>query len=207
MNRHLSAVKGDITNNVKIKRVLISVFDKNKLMELVNVLEKFNVTILSTGGTARLMRENGIDVIDVSTYTESPEILDGRVKTLHPKIHGGLLAVRGNDKHELEMKSNGIDYIDMVVMNLYPFEKAVADGGDFDTCMENIDIGGPSMLRSSAKNHAHVTVVTSPEQYGDIIQDMTNTDGCISLNTRRRLASQAFTRSAEYDAAISKFFK
>jgi phosphoribosylaminoimidazolecarboxamide formyltransferase / IMP cyclohydrolase len=131
---------------------------------------------------------------------------DGRVKTLHPKVHGGLLGVRGNTKHESEMASNDIRPIDLVIMNLYPFESTVASGASFDQCVENIDIGGPSMLRSSAKNHAYVAIVTSPAQYSILIQELKNNNGATSLSTRKNFAAEAFTLSAAYDTAISKYF-
>jgi phosphoribosylaminoimidazolecarboxamide formyltransferase / IMP cyclohydrolase len=202
----LSAVKGEKPDFLKIRRALISVFDKNNLMELVCVLKQFDVEIISTGGTAKMMRENGIEVVDVSKYTNSPEILDGRVKTLHPKIHGGILAVHGNKTHEYELYANKMEHIDMVIMNLYPFEKAVDSGKDFDTCIENIDIGGPSMLRSAAKNNSRVTIVTSPCQYKQIINEMLSANGCIGLKTRLEFSASAFARSADYEASISRFF-
>lgn len=144
--------------------------------------------------------------MDVSEYTGFPEMMDGRVKTLHPKVHGGLLGVRGNEKHEKDRVDNGAEWIDLVVMNLYPFEMAVAKGGDFATCIENIDIGGPSMLRSSAKNHSYVTIITSPDQYTELIDEMKSNDGCTKLETRRRYAAAAFSLSAKYDATISNWF-
>jgi phosphoribosylaminoimidazolecarboxamide formyltransferase/IMP cyclohydrolase len=206
MTSVLTSVKGEKPDFLKIRRALISVFDKNNLMELVRVLKQFDVEIISTGGTAKMMRENGIEVIDVSKYTNSPEILDGRVKTLHPKIHGGILAVHGNRSHDYELYANKMEHIDMVIMNLYPFEKAVYSGEDFDTCVENIDIGGPSMLRSAAKNNSRVTVVTSPCQYKQIIDEMLSVNGCIGLKTRLEFASSAFARSSDYEASISNFF-
>jgi phosphoribosylaminoimidazolecarboxamide formyltransferase/IMP cyclohydrolase len=206
MTSVLTSVKGEKPDFLKIRRALISVFDKNNLMELVRVLKQFDVEIISTGGTAKMMRENGVEVIDVSKYTNSPEILDGRVKTLHPKIHGGILAVHGNRSHDYELYANKMEHIDMVIMNLYPFEKAVYSGEDFDTCVENIDIGGPSMLRSAAKNNSRVTVVTSPCQYKQIIDEMLSVNGCIGLKTRLEFASSAFARSSDYEASISNFF-
>lgn len=145
--------------------------------------------------------------MDVSDFTGSPEILNGRVKTLHPKIHGGILAVRGNETHEAEMKANDVKYIDAVVVNLYPFKETVAKGHDFATCVENIDIGGPSMLRSSAKNHSSVLVVTSPDQYPRLIEEMKKNDGKTTAVLRRQFASDAFDHSARYDATISSYFK
>ena len=202
----LTSVKGADVDAVPIKRALISVFDKTNLIELAQYLAGNGVQLLSTGGTAKKMRDAGLEVMDVSEYTKSPEILDGRVKTLHPTVHGGLLAVRGNAKHEAEMEANGINAIDLVVMNLYPFEQCVADGGSFDMCIENIDIGGPSMLRSSAKNHKYVTIVTSPSQYDTLMQEMSASDGCTTLSARRKFASRAFATSAAYDTAIATYF-
>jgi len=147
----LASVGGASVDLQPITRALFSVSDKTGLIELASYLASIGVEILSTGGTAKAIRDAGINVIDVSNYTGSPEIMDGRVKTLHPKIHGGLLGVRGNSKHETDMKENGIKPIDMVVINLYAFEATVSSGASFETCVENIDIGGPSMLRSSSK--------------------------------------------------------
>ena len=152
------------------------------------------------------MRDAGLVVTDVSDYTGSPEILDGRVKTLHPMVHGGLLGVRGNATHEQQMAENGIKPIDLVVMNLYPFEATVRSGAAFDMCIENIDIGGPSMLRSSAKNHAYVTIATSPSQYHALIEELARTNGATSLALRKQFAYQAFATSAAYDSAIANYF-
>ena len=206
MSTFLSSVKGNESDQVIIKRALLSVFDKTGLVQLATYLSAQGVELLSTGGSAKMLRNAGLNVIDVSEYTGSPEILDGRVKTLHPKIHGGLLAVRGNDKHENEMVKHDMSTIDLVVVNLYPFEQAVAKGEDFNMAIENIDIGGPSMLRSSAKNHAYVTVVTSPTQYDEIIMEMKSNNGATSLTTRRKFAYRAFATSSSYDTAISNFF-
>jgi len=202
----LSSVAGAVIDMQPIRRALLSVNDKTGLLEIAKVLASFNVELLSTGGTAKAMRDAGFTVIDVSDYTQSPEILDGRVKTLHPKVHGGLLGVRGNAKHESEMAANDIRPIDLVVMNLYPFESTVASGAVFDQCVENIDIGGPSMLRSSAKNHAYVAIVTSPSQYAGLIDEMQKNNGATSLAARKNFASQAFATSAAYDAAIATYF-
>ena len=157
-------MSGANLDKVKIERVLLSVSDKTNLVPFATFLASAGCEILSTGGTAKAMRDAGLKVTDVSDYTGSKEILDGRVKTLHPMVHGGLLAVRGNPVHESEMVQNDIKPIDMVVMNLYAFDATVASGAGFETCIENIDIGGPSMLRSSAKNHAYVTIATAPAQ-------------------------------------------
>ena len=142
--------------------------------------------MLSTGGTAAKIREAGLVCKDVAEHTKSPECLDGRVKTLHPKIHGGLLAVRGNEKHEKDMKDNDIGVIDMTILNLYPFEATVAKGSPFEMCVENIDIGGPSMLRSTAKNHAYTTIVTSPSQYAELTDTMKSNEGGTTLALRKR---------------------
>lgn len=235
----LSAVStsGQNLNLLPIRRILVSVSDKTGLVELVSALKVSGgadgIEILSTGGTAKKLRESGFAVKDVSEYTQSPEILDGRVKTLHPKIHGGLLGVRDNEKHRSEMLEHGIgDGIDVVIMNLYPFQQtgersvfslslinrasnhcncrrdlfAVASGADFATCMENIDIGGPSMLRSSAKNHTYVAILTDPSQYGKFIAHVQTNGGQTSLEMRRELAAVAFSTSAAYDASISAYF-
>lgn len=202
----LTSVEGAQLNEIKIQRALLSVSDKTGLIELARQLASNNVHLLSTGGTAKALRDAGFSVTDVSDYTGAPEILDGRVKTLHPKVHGGLLAVRGNSKHESEQAANGIGNIDLVVMNLYAFEATVASGGDFSMCIENIDIGGPSMLRSSAKNHNYVAVLSNPNQYGLFLEEYSRLGGSTSLQTRRKLAAQAFSTSAAYDAAISTYF-
>eukprot|EP01041_Mallomonas_annulata_P013238 gene13238-28008_t len=202
----LGSVQGASVDLQPIKRALLSVSDKTGLIELATVLSSMGVELLSTGGTAKAMRSAGLTVIDVSDYTGSPEIMDGRVKTLHPMIHGGLLGVRGNEQHEADMAANGIKPIDLVVLNLYAFEATVASGAPFETCVENIDIGGPSMLRSSAKNHAYVAIVTSSSQYTSFIQELKENNGCTTLATRRRLAGQAYATSAAYDSAIATYF-
>ena len=190
---------------VPITRVLISVSDKSGIVELATFLASKNVELLSTGGTAKKLRDSGLTVIDVSEYTGSPECLDGRVKTLHPKVHGGLLGVRGNDEHEAQMKEHGIGKIDMTILNLYPFEATVQGGGDFSQCIENIDIGGPSMLRSTAKNHAATTIVTSPDQYEEVMAVIAEKGGT-TLSLRKKYAARAFSLSAAYDSAISSWF-
>jgi len=201
----LSAVAGSQTDVVPITRALISVSDKTDIVPFCKYLTSQNVELLSTGGTASKLRDAGLTVIDVSTYTSSPECLDGRVKTLHPKVHGGLLGVRGNADHEAQMKELGIDKIDMTILNLYPFEQTVKNGGDFEKCVENIDIGGPSMLRSTAKNHVSTTIVTSPGQYNEVIACMKEKGGT-SLELRKRFAARAFALSASYDSAIATWF-
>jgi phosphoribosylaminoimidazolecarboxamide formyltransferase/IMP cyclohydrolase len=189
-----------------IERALISVSDKTGLIEFARSLADHGVVILSTGGTAAAMREAGIDVVEVAEHTGSPEILDGRVKTLHPKIHGGILGRRDSADHRREMAANHIAPIDMVVVNLYPFEATVAGGGDFATCIENIDIGGPALIRAAAKNHGDVTVVTDPEQYQEIVDEMAANGGATSAGLRRRLAAAAYARTGSYDAAIAGWF-
>ena len=179
--------------------------DKTGIVEFCKFLASKDVHLLSTGGTAKKLREAGLTVMDVSEYTSSPECLDGRVKTLHPKIHGGLLGVRGNKEHEAQMEEQGIGMIDMTILNLYPFEQTVKGGGDFNQCIENIDIGGPSMLRSTAKNHAATTIVTSPDQYDEITKCIEENGGT-TLAVRKQCAARAFSLSAAYDSAIANWF-
>ncbi|RMF10691.1 MAG: bifunctional phosphoribosylaminoimidazolecarboxamide formyltransferase/IMP cyclohydrolase PurH, partial [Alphaproteobacteria bacterium] len=190
---------------VPIKRALISVSDKTGLADFARALAGQGVEIVSTGGTAALLKEAGLEVTDVSALTGFPEMMDGRIKTLHPKVHGGLLAVRGNRDHARAQEEHGIPDIDLLVVNLYPFEETVAAGADFDSCIENIDIGGPAMIRAAAKNHAGVTVVVEPEDYDRVLDEITRNGG-VSAQTRRQLAAKAFGRTAAYDAAISGWF-
>jgi len=186
-----------------IKRALISVSDKHGILELARTLHGFGVEILSTGGTAKLLRDNNIAVTEVSDYTGFPEMLDGRVKTLHPKVHGGLLYIRGNTHHEAAVRAHGIQPIDLVVVNLYPFEQTVARPNvSLEEAIENIDIGGPSMLRSAAKNHESVTVVVDPADY-EVIAEQIRTTGRTTLELRRKLAAKVFARTSAYDAAIA----
>ena len=189
-----------------IKRALISVSDKSGLVEFSLFLTGQGVEILSTGGSAKALRDAGIDVIEVSDFTGFPEIMDGRVKTLQPKIHGGLLAVRGNAKHEQAMDTHGIKNIDLLVVNLYPFEATVAAGADFDTCIENIDIGGPALIRAAAKNHKFVTVVVDPADYSEIMSEMTANNSSTSEQSRKKYAAKAYGLTGAYDAAISGWF-
>jgi len=190
----------------KIKRVLISVTDKRGVVEFAEELTKFGVEILSTGGTAAQLRENGIAVTDVSAYTGFPEMMDGRLKTLHPKIHGGLLALRDNADHMRVMDEQNIGLIDMVVINLYRFEDTVAKKDcALEDAIENIDIGGPTMLRAAAKNYRFVTVVTDPDDYSKIIKEMTQYGGALSAQTNFALATKTFQLTARYDAAISNY--
>lgn len=179
--------------------------DKTGIVDLAKFLSEQGCELLSTGGTAAAIRKAGLECKDVSEHTQSPECLDGRVKTLHPKIHGGILAVRGNAQHEQDMADNGIGAIDITIVNLYAFEATVAKGGEFSECIENIDIGGPSMVRSTAKNHAFTTIVTSPEQYQEVI-DSIKEKGGTTLALRKRFAARAFATTAAYDSAIASYF-
>lgn len=187
----------------KIQRALISVSDKMGLAAFAHILAQAKIEILSTGGTAKILREAGVPVKDISEHTGFPEMLDGRVKTLHPKVHGGLLFIRGNEKHEAAAREHGIAPIDLVVVNLYPFEQTVARAGTtLHDAIENIDIGGPSMLRSAAKNHDSVTVVVDPADYDEVARQISET-GETTLELRRTLAAKVFARTAAYDAAIA----
>ena len=192
-----------MSNLVPVRRALISVSDKTGLIELAQGLAERGVELLSTGGTARAMREAGLAVRDVSDITNFPEMMDGRVKTLHPAVHGGLLALRDNPEHLAAMEEYGIGPIDLLVVNLYPFEQTVAKGADYDTCIENIDIGGPAMIRAAAKNHAFVTVITDVEDYEKLLGDMDRHGGATCPKFRRKRAQIAFARTAAYDAAVS----
>ncbi|WP_438956596.1 bifunctional phosphoribosylaminoimidazolecarboxamide formyltransferase/IMP cyclohydrolase [Cognatiyoonia sp.] len=188
-----------------VRRALISVSDKTGMIDLAKALAGHGVQLLSTGGSAEAMRDAGLEVTDVAEVTGFPEMMDGRVKTLHPVVHGGLLARRDNDGHVAAMAEHGIGEIDLLVVNLYPFEETVAKGADFDTCIENIDIGGPAMIRSAAKNHAFVNVVTDVEDYDAVLSDMAANDGQTTLALRQRLAQTAYARTAAYDTAVSSW--
>ncbi|OSQ31558.1 phosphoribosylaminoimidazolecarboxamide formyltransferase [Thalassospira sp. MCCC 1A03138] len=190
----------------RIARALISVSDKTGLVEFAKSLHEQGVEILSTGGSAKAIEAAGIPVKEVADHTGFPEIMDGRVKTLHPKIHGGLLGRRSLSSHMQAMEDNDISPIDLVCVNLYPFEETVAKGADFDTCIENIDIGGPSMIRSAAKNHESVTVVVDPSDYDRVTAEMKDNAGTTTAETRRVLAAKAFARTGAYDSAISSWF-
>ena len=192
--------------DVAIKRALLSVSDKTGLVELGQALAGHGVELVSTGGTARALRDAGLIVRDISDLTGFPEMMDGRVKTLHPKVHGGLLAVRDNPKHAAAMESHGIGAIDLVVVNLYPFEATVARGADRDEVIENIDIGGPAMVRSAAKNHAFVTIVTDPADYAELTGELESNHGQTTLAFRRRCAAKAYALTATYDSMISQWF-
>jgi phosphoribosylaminoimidazolecarboxamide formyltransferase/IMP cyclohydrolase len=190
----------------RIERALISVSDKKGLVEFARALVEMGIEIVSTGGTASLLRAHQVPARDVSELTGFPEMMDGRVKTLHPKIHGGILAVRGNAEHAASMKGHGIAAIDLVVVNLYPFQGTVSRGAPFDEIVENIDIGGPSLLRAAAKNHAAVGVVVDPDDYGALIEELRANDRSLSDATRFRLFRKAFAHTAAYDGAISNYF-
>ncbi len=188
-----------------VTRALISVSDKTGIVEFAKKLSELGVEILSTGGTSNTLKNNNIPVKSVDSYTGHPEIMDGRVKTLHPRVHGGILAIRDNPVHKEQMDKNGIKPIDLVVVNLYPFQKTVAKPDvSIEEAIENIDIGGPTMVRSSAKNHAYVTIIVDPCDYNLVLDELIK-DGGISFETRKRLAVKAFRHTADYDAAIDKF--
>jgi phosphoribosylaminoimidazolecarboxamide formyltransferase/IMP cyclohydrolase len=193
-------------SDITIKRALLSVSDKSGLVELGKALAERGVELVSTGGTAKTLRNEGLEVRDISELTGFPEMMDGRVKTLHPKVHGGLLAVRDNAEHAAAMESHAIGAIDLVVVNLYPFEATVMRGAERPEIIENIDIGGPSMVRSSAKNHAYVTIVTDPADYGALTDELETKDGATGLEFRKAMAAKAFAATAAYDSMISQWF-
>ncbi|MBI1778256.1 MAG: bifunctional phosphoribosylaminoimidazolecarboxamide formyltransferase/IMP cyclohydrolase [Proteobacteria bacterium] len=190
---------------VRVRRALISVSDKTALVEIGQALVKLEIEIISTGNSARTMREAGLAVIEVADYTGFPEMMDGRVKTLHPKIHGAILGRRDLEEHRRQMAAHGIEPIDLVISNLYPFEATVAAGEGFDACIEQIDIGGPALIRSAAKNHAFVAVVTEPQDYPSLLDELSKRDGSTTLAYRRWLAGRAYAHTAGYDAAIAGF--
>ena len=192
----------------KISKAIISVTDKTGIVEFAQSLAGFNVDILSTGGTAKVLRDGGISVTDISAYTGFPEMMDGRVKTLHPRVHGGLLGLRDNPEHVKVMAEHGIESIDLVVVNLYQFEKTISkEGVTLEEAIENIDIGGPSMLRSAAKNFKSVTVIVDPDDYGEVLKEMSASKGETLLSTRFRLARKVFQLTHEYDGAISRYLE
>jgi len=195
-----------MTDHVPVRRALISLSDKSGLEELAAGLARHGVEIVSTGGTAAKLREAGAQVRDISDLTGFPEMMDGRVKTLHPKVHGALLGVRDNPEHVAAMDEHGIAPIDLVVVSLYPFLSTVMSGADRDTVIENIDIGGPSMVRSAAKNHVHVAIVTDPADYAELLKELDAPDGATTLEFRKRLAAKAFALTAEYDSTIAQWF-
>ncbi|WP_297056569.1 IMP cyclohydrolase [Thermosulfurimonas sp.] len=188
-----------------IRRALISVTDKTGVADFARALREMGVEIISTGGTARVIREAGVEVIDVSEVTGFPEMLDGRVKTLHPKIHGGLLYLRDKEDHVRQIQEQGIKPIDLVAVNLYAFEKTVAAGADLDTAIENIDIGGPTLLRAAAKNFRYVTVIVDPADYERVLAEMREHGGATTLRTRFELARKVFETTARYDRAIADY--
>ena len=191
-----------------IKRALISVSDKTGIIDFARTLKQFDVEIISTGGTAKALREAGIDVRDISDVTGFPEMMDGRVKTLHPRVHGGLLALRDNAEHVAAMEQNGIEPIDMVVVNLYPFAQTIArEGVTREEAIEQIDIGGPAMIRSAAKNARDVAVVVSATQYANLITELKQNNGSLSNETRERLAREAFQQTAQYDSIVSSYLR
>src|SRR5690242_17666960 len=189
-----------------VTRALLSVSDKSGLIDFARALVSHGVEIVSTGGTARTLAEAGLAVIDVADVTGFPEMLDGRVKTLHPAVHGGLLARRGQRDHMAALAQHRIKPIDLLVVNLYPFAATVARGASEEECIENIDIGGPALIRAAAKNHEDVAVVTDAADYGEIVAELARQQGKLSLALRRRLAALAYARTAAYDAAIAQWF-
>ena len=190
---------------MKIKRAVVSVSSKAGLSDLALFLTKMGVEILSTGGTKKYLEAIGVNPIEVSAYTGFPEIMDGRVKTLHPKVHGGILNIRDNEEHQKAMKTHGISHIDMIVVNLYPFIEVVSKGCTFEDAIENIDIGGPSMIRAAAKNFKYVTVVVDPEDYVRVIENMTANDGATTEELRFYLARKVFALTSAYDRAITDY--
>ncbi|MCV2881923.1 bifunctional phosphoribosylaminoimidazolecarboxamide formyltransferase/IMP cyclohydrolase [Actibacterium sp. XHP0104] len=194
-----------MTDLVPLRRALISVSDKTGLIDFAKALDARGVELLSTGGTAKALRDAGLAVKDVSEITGFPEMMDGRVKTLHPKVHGGLLALRDNPEHVAAMDAHGIGAIDLLVVNLYPFEATVAKGAAYDDCIENIDIGGPAMIRAAAKNHGFVSVVVDVEDYDALLAELAANDGATGLGFRQKLAQTAYARTGAYDAAVSNW--
>ena len=202
----VASKKIPVPDRVKIRTALLSVSDKSGIVELAQALSAMGVRLLSTGGTHKAIAAAGLPVTDVSEVTGFPEIMDGRVKTLHPNVHGGLLAIRDDEDHVAAMRQHGIESIDLAVINLYPFEEVRAAGGDYPTTVENIDIGGPAMIRASAKNHAYVTVLTDPSDYPALL-DAVKADDCqTTYALRQQFAAKAFARTAAYDAVISNWF-
>ena len=192
-----------MTNLVPLRRALLSVSDKTGLIDLGRALAARGVELLSTGGTAHVLRAAGMAVKDVSEVTGFPEMMDGRVKTLHPAVHGGLLALRDDDEHLAAMAAYGIEPIDLLVVNLYPFEATVAKGGNYADCIENIDIGGPAMIRAGAKNHGFVSVIVDVQDYGALLAELDANDDRTSMKFRQKMAQIAYARTAAYDAAVS----
>lgn len=187
---------------MKIRRAVVSVSNKTGLSDLALLLKKYDVEILSTGGTKKYLESIGANPVEVGAYTGFPEIMDGRVKTLHPKVHGGILNIRDNAEHQEAMKTHGISHIDMIVVNLYPFVEVISKGCTFEDAIENIDIGGPSMIRAAAKNFKYVTVVVDPHDYPKVINDMVMNEGATTEELRFYLAKKVFSITSEYDRAI-----
>lgn len=187
---------------MKIRRAVISVSNKDGLSDLALLLGKYGVEILSTGGTKKYLEGIGLNPMEVGAYTGFPEIMDGRVKTLHPKVHGGILNIRDNEEHQKAMETHGIRHIDMIVVNLYPFIEVISKGCTFEDAIENIDIGGPSMIRAAAKNFKYVTVVVDPQDYGKVIDDMNANEGATTEKLRFYLAKKVFSITSGYDRAI-----
>ena len=187
-----------MTDLAPLRTALLSVSDKAGLLDLARALHARGVSLLSTGGSAAMLRDAGLPVRDVADLTGFPEMMDGRVKTLHPRVHGGLLALRDNAGHRASMEAHGIEAIDLLVVNLYPFEETVAKGADYETCIENIDIGGPAMIRAAAKNHGFVSVVVDVADYAPLLAELDRNDGQTGLVFRQRLAQTAYARTAAY---------
>src|SRR5580692_7978790 len=195
-----------MTENLRrAARALISVSDKTGVVDFARALAGHGIELVSTGGTRKTLSDAGLKVLDVSDLTGFPEMMDGRVKTLHPAVHGGLLAIRGNPEHVEAMRLHRIQPIDLVVVNLYPFEKALARGADFNDCIENIDIGGPAMIRAAAKNHHDVAVIVEPTDYTLLLGELARHNGMTTLSLRRQLSAKAFARTAAYDTAIANW--
>src|SRR5919107_635594 len=190
----------------RITRALLSVSDKTGLVDFARALAGYGVELVSTGGTARALKDAGLNVIDVAELTGFPEMMDDRVKTLHPKVHGGLLAIRDNKEHAASMQTHGIKPIDLLVVNLYPFEATVAKGASYEDCIENIDIGGAAVIRAAAKNQADVAVIVDADDYERVLDELAQHSGATTLELRQRLAAKAYARTAAYDAAISNWF-
>ncbi|MFL6805964.1 MAG: bifunctional phosphoribosylaminoimidazolecarboxamide formyltransferase/IMP cyclohydrolase, partial [Xanthobacteraceae bacterium] len=195
-----------MTDLRRVSRALLSVSDKTGLVAFARALAEHGIELVSTGGTAKALAAEGLSVVDVADLTGFPEMMDGRVKTLHPGVHGGLLAIRADKDHVAAMQAHGIRPIDLLVVNLYPFEETVAKGAGFADCVENIDIGGPAMIRAAAKNHADVAVVVEPADYAPVLAELKAHGGATTLALRQRLAANAYARTAAYDAAIANWF-
>ena len=190
----------------KIKKALISVYDKKNLKDLLKVLTKYKIELISSGGTYKEIKKLKFKCLEVSEYTGSPEILSGRVKTLHPKIHAGILCKRNNKSHNIDLKNNNFEKIDLVIVNFYPFEKTLEQSNNHSKIIENIDIGGPTMVRAAAKNYNDVTVITSSAQYNELIDEIKKNKGATSINFREKMSLEAFSETAYYDAVISNYF-